>query len=115
MVTQKDSTTDQKIGAGLGVPLGTVTMIFLAYLLWHKRRSEANLKRREKQPVAQQQGISEENWSCDAGGPYEMLVHERPAMLAVPRDHLHELPALERNQELETVERSEVYELEEQK
>ena len=94
-VTQKNSTTGQKIVFGVGIPLITVTVICLAYLVWYKRHSEARLKRVEKQLVAEQQGRLQENSPYPSGGPHEMLVHERPAMLAVPRDHLHELPPLE--------------------
>lgn len=92
--TQSSSVTGQKIGAGVGVPLGVVTMICLAYLLWYKRGSEVRLKRLENQLAAQQQGILEQNSSCRTGEPQEMLVHERPAMLGGPKDHLHELPPM---------------------
>ena len=109
-VTQSNSLRDQKIGAGVGIPLGIVIMICLAlsaYLIRYKRHSEVRLKQLGKQPMARQQGMLEENSSRRAGGPYEMFVHERPAMLGVPKDHLHELPPVPKDHlhELPAIER----------
>ena len=106
---RNNSSTGSKIGAGVGVPLGIVTMICLTYLLWHKQRNEARLKQLKKQLMPQQEQTFDENSSCHAGEPYEMPVHERPAMLGVPKDHLHELPTIERSQEIEAGGRGEIY------
>ena len=100
-VGPSSSATGLKVGVGVGIPLGIAVVAGVAYLLWYKRHHEARLERLEKRVVTPQQ-LEGESSSCAGHEPLELPVLERPAMLGVPKDHLHELPTMEHSQEMGT-------------